>query len=154
MKTDQLNRWLALLANIGVIIGLILVAIELHQNSELMRIQINQARADSAMASNEHSFNSDYIPPILVKVKQGEELTTEERHRFRDYFRAMNRNQDNVLSQYDAGMLGDNTPRSIKTYACQFIGNSKASKEAWEYTNNVYSDRYIDFIENALKNCD
>lgn len=135
-------------------LGLILVAYELRQNSELMRVQINQARADSAMASNEHSFNSDYIPAIVVKVRQNDDLSAEESIRFTDYFRAMNRNQDNVLGQYDAGMLGENTPRSIKTFACQFIGRSKASQAAWEHTKGGYTDRYIEFIESTLETCE
>ena len=154
MKSDRINKWLTLVANIGVIFGLILVAYELQQNSELMRVQISQSRADSAMASNEHSFNSDYIPPILAKVRQGDNLSTEERIRFTDYFRAMNRNQDNVLSQYDAGMLGANTPRSIITYVCQFVHSSEASRTAWEYTKAGYSDRYILFVEEALETCE
>jgi len=154
MKAGSISNWLTLVANIGVILGLILVAYELRQNSELMRVQISQARADSAMASNEHSFNSAYIPPILVKVWQGDDLNAEETIRFTDYFRAMNRNQDNVLGQYDAGMLGDNTPRSIMTFACQFIGTSEASQTAWEYTKGGYTDRYIEFIENTLESCD
>ena len=154
MNTDQINKWMTLAANIGVIFGLALVAYEVQQNSELMRIQINQARADSAMVSNEHSFNSDFIPPILAKVQRNEGLTIEESIRFTDYFRSMNRNQDNVLSQYDAGMLGENTPRSIINYVCQFIGRSEASRKAWEYTSGGYSDRYIEFVEEALDNCE
>ncbi len=154
MNADQINKWMTLVANIGVIFGLILVAYEVQQNSELMRIQINQARADSAMVSNEHSFNSDFIPPILAKVQRDDDLTMEESIRFTDYFRSMNRNQDNVLSQYDAGMLGENTPRSIITYVCQFIGKSEASRKAWEYTSGGYSDRYIAFVEEALDSCE
>jgi len=154
MKAERINNWLTLVANIGVILGLILVAYELRQNSELMRVQISQARADSAMASNEHSFNSSYIPPILVKVQQGDDLNPEERIRFADYFRAINRNQDNALGQYDAGMLGENTPRSIMTFTCQFIGTSEASRAAWEYTKTGYTDRYIEFIEKTMATCE
>ena len=154
MKFGHINNWLTLIANIGVILGLILVAYEVRQNSELMRVQINQARADSAMVNNEQSFNSSFIPPILVKVRRGDDLSAEERIRFTDYFRAMSRNQDNVLGQYDAGMLGENTPRSIMTFACQFIGTSKASQAAWEYTKGGYTERYIEFIERTLETCE
>ena len=59
MKAEHNSKWPMLVANVGVIIGLVLVAYELSQNSELMRVQINQSRADSAMESNEQSFNSD-----------------------------------------------------------------------------------------------
>ncbi len=150
MNSEQFSKWLTLVANIGVIFGLILVAYELQQNSELMRIQINQARADSAMVSNEHSFNSPFLPPILIKIKNGESLDDEEWIRYVDYFRAMNRNQDNVLSQYRAGMLGENTPRSIADYGRVFVGSTEVSRRAWQTTKHGYTDEYVEFIEAVI----
>jgi hypothetical protein len=150
MDTDRLNTWLTLGANIGVLAGIIFLGLEIQQNSELMRIQINQARADAAMVSNEHSFNSDYLPAILVKIKDGKELSAEEWVRYVGYFRAMNRNQDNVLSQYHAGMLGDNIPRSVADYARDVVGSSDRSLEAWRVTKAGYTDSYIAFIEQAI----
>jgi len=51
VDSDRINRWLALIANIGIIIGLFLVVFEIQQNSELIRLQfINDdllATADS-----------------------------------------------------------------------------------------------------------
>ena len=131
--------------------GIIFLALEIQQNSELMRVQINQGRADAAMVSNEHSFNSDYIPAILVKIKEKKQLSAEEWIRYVDYFRAMNRAQDNVLSQFYAGMLGENTPRSIADYARFFVGSSEQSREAWELTKAGYTDRYIVFVEEAIR---
>ena len=150
MKLDQINSWLTLTANIGLIAGLLLVAVEIRQNSELMKVQISQARADAAMASNEQSFNSPYLPAILVKVDNGDELNDEEWLRYVDYFRASNRNQDNVLSQYNAGMLGENIPRSVAQFARQFVGSSDYSRRAWELTKPGYTDEYIHFVETAL----
>ena len=75
MNKLGLSQVIEVIAVIAVVLGLVLVAYELRQNSELMRVQINQARADAAMASNEHSFNSEYIPGILVKVNNDAELT-------------------------------------------------------------------------------
>lgn len=152
MKSDRINKWLTLVANIGVIFGLILVALELQQNSELMRVQINQARADSAMVSAEHSFNSPYLPAILVKISNGEDLSDEEWMRYVSYFRSMNRNQDNVLSQYSSGMLGENTPRSVAHYAREFVGPTDLSRRAWEITKSGYTDEYVEFIEAAITN--
>ena len=47
MDADNLNKWLTLVANIGVVIGLVLLIYEIRQNSELVRAQIHQARSDS-----------------------------------------------------------------------------------------------------------
>jgi hypothetical protein len=154
LKKVDTNQAISLLANLGVIAGIVFLAVEIRQNSALMRIQINQARADAAMLSNEQSFNSDYIPLILEKLRVGEQLDPVEWARYVDYFRAMNRNQDNVLSQWEAGMLDDNTPRSVATYACTVVGSTEESREAWEITKAGYTNSYISFIENALTDCD
>jgi hypothetical protein len=151
MDSNQVKKWLTLIANIGVLFGLALVAFELQQNSELMRIQINQARADAAMLSNEQLFNSPYLPSIIMKTQQGSELSGEERIRYISWFRAINRNQDNILSQYFAGMLGEHTPRSVEDFARDVVATTSYSREAWRITKPGFSDEYIAFIEKALK---
>ena len=50
MVSERLTDWLAIAANLGVVAGLMLLLLELRQNSALMRVQISQARADSAIA--------------------------------------------------------------------------------------------------------
>ena len=39
MKAKRINDWLTLGANIGVLIGIILLLVELNQNSTMMRAQ-------------------------------------------------------------------------------------------------------------------
>ncbi len=45
MKADAVNRWLTLGANLGVLVGIILLIAELNQNSVLMSGQIFNERA-------------------------------------------------------------------------------------------------------------
>ncbi len=47
MNADNVNKWLTLSANIGVVFGLILLLVELDQNSDLLRSQIHQSRSDA-----------------------------------------------------------------------------------------------------------
>ncbi len=151
MEFDRLNKWLTLGANIGIISGIIFLIIELNQNSELMRVQINQSRAESAMASLQYEFNSDYIPPILAKIRSGQTLADEEWIRYVAWFRMMNRNQDNVLNQYYMGMLGENTPRSVRDFAGDVVGSSQYGLDAWEVTRPGFTDAYINFVESAIE---
>ena len=44
MDSDRLNRWLTLGANVGVVVGIIFLAVEIRQNSELARIQLTDER--------------------------------------------------------------------------------------------------------------
>ena len=151
MDSNAVNRWLVLAANFGVLLGLTLVIYEIRQNAELMQIQISQARADAAMLSNQQTFESEYVPSILVTIQQGGELSEEEMVRYVAWFRSMNRNQENVLSQYLFGMLDEHTPRSIEDFARDNVWKSEYSREAWQITRPGYSDQYVAFIESMIE---
>ena len=103
MKTVELNSWLSLGANVGVVIGLALLIYEINQNTALMEAQINQNRTDSALAEQQADYNSDYMPAIRVKVASGQELTDEELFRNSRWLRGFSRNMDNQLWQYNHG---------------------------------------------------
>ena len=67
MESDRLNRWLTFGANVGVLIGIILILMELNQNSELMRAQMTQARADNVLESYRAQMHSDSWAEIRAK---------------------------------------------------------------------------------------
>ena len=93
MNNDNLNRWLSLGANIGVLIGLILLVYEVRQNSELMRAQISMERTNTNMQILADFANGGDLIPIDVKLKEQVEgfpgvlgwskiLTPEEKRRY------------------------------------------------------------------------
>jgi len=150
MDIEKINHSLALLANFGVLLGIIFLGLEIQQNSELMRIQIAQTRASDAIAAQELSINSPYIPQIRIKVNNGDQLTPEESIRYGDYFRAINRAQDNLLFQYQAGMLRDSEIRSIEGFVRGRISTAEANRQLWEQSKTIYSDDYIEFVDSIL----
>ncbi len=90
MDSDKVNRWLTLGANVGVLIGIILILAELNQNADLMQAQIAQSRADNRLELHRLEMDSDYWPVIYAKraeAESGDEwirsLTAEEYQRLR-----------------------------------------------------------------------
>lgn len=71
--------------------------------------------------------------------------------RFNTRFRSQNRNQENVLGQYQFGMLDENIPRSIEDFARATIWQSEYAREAWRITRPGYSDEYVAFIESLTE---
>lgn len=76
MKSDRLNRWLTLGANLGVLVGIILLIIELDQNQDMLQAQMVQARADNRLATYIEGMHSDYWP--LMNVKRAEADSVED----------------------------------------------------------------------------
>ena len=68
MSADSVNRWLTLSANVGVMIGLILLVIELNQNSSLVRAQIHQARSDNYVSNMIALADTENLLPAYEKL--------------------------------------------------------------------------------------
>jgi hypothetical protein len=150
MNSEKVNSWLTLSANFGVIIGLILLTVEIRQNTEMLRAQINQSRTEAAQSEQQALFNSDYMPAILVKRSEDQELSAEEMRRYRSFLRGFNRNMDNQLWQYNAGLLGENIPRSVRGAIREVIGNRELSIKIWDDQKYGFTDEYVEFVEAAI----
>lgn len=150
MKAEKVNTWLSLGANIGVVIGLVLLIIEIGQNTDMMRAQINQSRTDTALFQQYSMSDTDYMAPIIVKTMRGEQLSDEEMIRYDARMRAFNRNQDNNLWQYNQGYLGENIPASIKGGVRTVIGSTEVGISTWDRQKYSYTEEYITFVDEAI----
>jgi len=78
MDMDRLNRWIALAANVGILIGLILVVYEIRQNSALVRAQI-AATAFSDQKALAIAKMGDNYPQVLARsIKDPASVTLED----------------------------------------------------------------------------
>ncbi len=153
MDEDRVNKWLTLGANIGVLIGIIFLAVEIRQNTEMTRAQITQSRADAAIALASEYINSDYLPDVYAKFAHGEELTFQEASRYRVYLRAALRNHQNNYLQYRQGFLGEYIPRSTAN-AIRGIASTPRGREYWARNKTNYSDEFVEFVDQALSEAD
>ncbi len=113
-KGDSVKSWLTLSANVGVVIGLILLLIELDQNSDLVRAQIHQARSDAHVWMKEDSADSEFLLPALEKFRLAggsknmdamDALTPIEAAHVKLSMEAAHQDYDNLFCQYQQGYL-------------------------------------------------
>ena len=78
MDMDRLNRWLTLLANIGILVGLILVGYEIRQNSALVRAQIVATAFSDQKALMIAQMGDDYPRALAQSVDESDSLTIED----------------------------------------------------------------------------
>lgn len=65
MKLSELNEWLTLTANFGVLLGIVFLGIEIQQNTRAIERQVN---IDSANALHGEMAGSQYYPDIQLKI--------------------------------------------------------------------------------------
>lgn len=116
IKSDIVNRWLTLAANLGVLVGLLLLVAELNQNSELLRAQIHQARSDTYEAFVVDGADTQYFLPAWEKFRSAggpenvaalDTLTPIELARVSRYLQGRLGGYDNLFFQYKNGYLDE-----------------------------------------------
>ena len=104
MNSHQLNRWLTLAANLGVLIGIAVIVVELQQTQTAMLADSSTARAQ--MISENVSISADNgINEIQVKLAAGEKLTEEELRGGREFVGRMLRYFENLHYLNRIGVL-------------------------------------------------
>ncbi len=130
MNAENVNKWLTLSANIGVVFGLILLLVELDQNSDLVRAQIHQARSDAQVSILDGRADAEYLAPIMTKIlalggfrnlSSSDELTPEELYRLRAFLQARLVDYDNLFYQYQHGYIDEEHYQSTISYAIQLF---------------------------------
>ena len=80
MKKLDLGQSIGILANVGVIAGMLFLAVELRQNNELMTDEAERSRAESMRESWALLADNDELAVIMVKERNGEQLTGGDGH--------------------------------------------------------------------------
>ena len=102
--------------NLGVVIGLILLILELNQNSDLVRAQIHQARSDAQVSILEGRSDTEYLVPAIAKIQNAgglrdlsstDQLNDIELARFRYYLASRFTDYDDLFFQYQRGYLDE-----------------------------------------------
>jgi hypothetical protein len=116
LDSDKINSWLTLAANLGVLVGLVILILELEQNSDLLRAQIHQSRSDAHVGHRLNDVESEKLTAIRMKLRENgysrniqsvDVLNKEELFRYIDWIAARHTDLDNLHYQYQQGYLDE-----------------------------------------------
>ncbi len=86
MITTKVNSWLSFGANIGVVIGLVLVAYQINQEAELTKIQLFSEATSSRREFNQAMMGGDPMEVVAKSIERPHELTLSELQLMDMYF--------------------------------------------------------------------
>lgn len=144
---DRLNQWIAIFANIGVLIGLVFVGFEVRQNSQATRAQTLQNVLEDLR------LQFDYPETVAGALfKPADELTDSERFQLRLYFVKAMRSYENQWYNYDEGLLDPQLYDAYLTHVRITLGNS-AMRELWDHRKQIgyFHPRFVEFIDGYLR---
>ena len=115
MKIDKLNSWLTLASNMGVIAGIVFLAIQISQSNQQAQSSTYQARINEIDQSHRELALSEEMTNIYVKIEESgaNSLTASERMRAEHWERARQMRMQGNLFQYQLGYLDENAYREM-----------------------------------------
>ena len=149
MYLDKLNKWLILAANLGVIAGIILLAIELQQNNELLAAQARSERIDARKQNYEIILENEDLRQTFINQAFGGQSSEEEI--LATAYQAISMiNYEHLWQEYEAGLLtlkDLNIEPRIRAWA----NDSGGRRARWEILKpNFHPDFVIWMEENII----
>ncbi len=148
MKADSVNRWLTLVANFGVLIGIILLLVELDQTTTMMRAQTRHEITSGIVDLLRDVASNDQLAGVMGRAEIGEDLSPDELLQYRVRSLAMFRYWEDVHYQYRVGLYDE-----IEFAAHKFAWKSfqpKAFVDVWCSNRTQYSPEFVQEVDSLF----
>ncbi|MBL4572692.1 MAG: hypothetical protein JKY86_06425 [Gammaproteobacteria bacterium] len=155
MNFDNLNKWLALLGNFGVIAGIVFLGIEIQQNTNMMKAQTRDSLTEKNLMVFSASAESAYAADVLYRGSIGEITpdTMPEWVTFTFQVQGMFRVSENESYQYDRGLFDEAEYQARKNTWRRNLSRV-GFRAVWERYREEYSESFRDEMDQLAKELD
>ena len=159
MNLDSLNKWLMLVANLGVVAGIILLAVELRQNNELLDTQVDfldaqarYTRFQTRQSSQRLVIENPFIGELRVRYSNGEQLQPHEMNYLMSNLEFQMINWEYLWSEYNAGLL-DLSELAVESRRESWNSIPEALRTRWLQTYaRFYRPEFIEWMDANIIN--
>ena len=150
MKKIDLGQSIGTLANLGALVGLLLLAYELHQNRELTRAQIRHELAIAIVEHQDLGSNNIQLASVVRRGYSQEELTPDERTQFNFHNNAVFRYWEDVHYQYRQGLYDATEFEKQRAAWVDSLSRNPGLVAYWCEVRMLYSSSFADELNGAL----
>lgn len=149
MDFPQLNEWLTLGANLGVLIGIVFLIIEIRQNSELHRSDSRKAIISNDQTSLLVALDHH---DLFGKLSKKEVLSQEDQYKLSFLFAIDLRNREFEYFQYKSGSLDEATWQSYKDLILMNHATERG-RVWWEKVGrDIVNPKFGEMVDEMLAN--
>ena len=149
MKKIDLGQTISILANIGVIAGIIFLAIEIQQNNELLVSQARIERIDARKGVYDLLLNNHELRRVSFQfANEGRESLSPDDRYLLEQFHALNFvNWEALWLEYEAGFLNVED-LSIESRREQFVSQDMA--ESWQAIKGRFDLQFVNWVDSNI----
>jgi hypothetical protein len=153
MDFDRLNRWLTLVANVGILLGLILVILEINQNSQIARASLINEGNNGANQIWSTLMSGSANESIARAVECPAQMSYADYMVFDTYLFASFNNiyRDYQLSQEDL-YTEEEWRTSVEAYAHWYLGNPIGAVWWRKVGRTFFADEFVDHVDATMAN--
>ena len=149
MKKIDLGQTVSILANLGVIAGILLLAYELRQNNALLASQArSNLDANRNFAQQPLVENAGGIVDIILKARAGDLLSDSEAWRLNVRRSMLMYSYESMYREATMGPLSEGDIPALQ-WAATFSGDP-GMQEMWHVINRNMDPDFVDFVERSV----
>jgi len=149
MNSDRLNRWITLAANIGVLVGIFLLIVELQQNTESTELQAAQSYV---ALSHELDFRIVDDPSLIALfLTPPDERTTEDIYRLDRWNFGLLRTWENGYFLHTRGVLDNDLWSGQEAFMADLLKNSDDVRNYYQTNSDYFSREFVAFLDGLLE---
>lgn len=155
MNFDKFNQLISLLANLGVVAGIIFLGLEIQQNTNMMRSQSKNAMTENQMSFYALVIENPDVNELLFKGRGTTDTsmyTPEELNKLSYVFNTQLRMWENEWYQYNQGLFEPEEFEARSTIWRREMGTGRYQR-FWNSFKDTYSPDFrilIDDLVNEL----
>jgi len=151
MKKIDVGQAAGILANLGVIAGIVFLAVEIGQNNELMRAAARDAQNERIQDYIEQVYMTPGLAEIIVKARNGTPLTDVENLKLFNRQLRLLRGYEVQYREYMEGAV-DSLPRNWKKSFYEGNYRNPPLIDTWEEAKTTLRPEFVQHVEENVIN--
>jgi len=162
MNVDKLNQWLGVGANLGVLVGIVFLIIEINQNTEQAELDAAALQTSnyqeiiaSVIELNSYVIQDPEFTDILIRGEANpSDLTPVELRRYDSYTIVTIRHGDMAYYQYLQGTIDEQRLNNLLSIVAARLASGPQANRIWEAfkTAGILEPSYVEHVERLRDN--
>ena len=149
MNSDGLNRWMTFAANFGVLVGIVLLLVELRQNTDSAELQAAQAYMT---ISHELDFRIVDDPSLIALfLTPKDERTPADWQRIDRWYFGSLRTWENGFYLHQRDVLDDDLWSGQEAFMADMLSRSEELQNYYQTNRSHFSRGFTEFLDGLLE---
>ena len=134
MNIDRLNSWLTLLGNVGIVVGIGFLVVEINQNTQATTTASRDAAVEHVLSFCEQGMDNQTIARARHKQTLGTALDSFEREQLWRYQYYNFKIFQNIYLQYEQGLFSEEEWAVYRSIIERVLRSDEIALEMWDQT--------------------